>query len=475
MKVNYEKEMFNVFIEYFRRILEGYMLNKDEDIFLFLMRRIKEDLSESVDKILYSIQFLSFYHALVHIKRTKVNTERENVFERIEEFREILMEFLNVETFPMCIVDRSIYSSEAIKGQEFIYSNFPRVYDNPDKTMNSFKKETNRFLIKSILDIAASLKKIGALKGMLAASNVKAKRHYVEKLVLEEGEPVQIDIKSEIINYLKDGKRVSVFPKTMYEIFSYNYLESLKTQELVFINLFWVNKFAKMVENILFYTTFFANRKTLLWGIKNGDVSKETILHFLDNDKRNEKTENILFQFKKIYEGNYTIQEYSEDDVDAIRPMYELLALSYILKDLCFYSALETEGSDKSIKNYGLVENSKNNAYTYAYVWDLPHFNLPITIHCGKSSLIYYFEKIRKESKVRTYIGYEDFFSKDKLWKNSFLYPISPDRVEYIKTKAKINNQLRHILFIQNGIWPEHMRDKNGKVNKHYVSIDDIK
>lgn len=475
MKVKYEKEMFNVFMEYFRKLLDGYMQNKEEDIFLYLMRRLKEELNGSIAKISYSIQFLSFYHAVEHVKKTKVATERENVFERIEEFRDILIEFLKSETFPVKLIDESIYSSDVLKEEKWIYSNFSRVYDNPDKLLNSFKKEVNKFLVKSIIDVAISLDKMGALDGMLNVSNFKCKRQYAEKLRIEKGEPVKTNFAMELFEYLKDERKISN-PENVQDIFSYKYLENLKTEQLVFINLFWVNKFAKMVENILFYSTFFANRKTLLYGVKKGEISKETIHHFLDIDKGDEKTETLLFEFKKIYEvEGYETAEYAKDDIEAIRPMYELLALSYTLKDLCFYSALETEGKDKSIKNYGIVEESKKNRYTYAYVWDIPHMNLPITIHCSKTNFIYYYESIRKETKLRTYIGSDDFFGKDRLWKNSFLYPINPDKVEYLKEKSKINNQLKHVLFLQTGIWPEHMRDKNGKVTKRYISIDDVK
>ena len=476
MIVNYEKEMFNNFIEFFRKLLEGYMSNKEEDIFQFLMRKIKEEFEGSLDKILYSIQFLSFYHALDYVKKTKVNTKRENVFERLEEFRKILEEFLQSETFPIDIVDKSIYSTDVVKDERNYFFKFEMIYDDTENISKMFKKEVNRFLIKSIADIGSTLEKIGVLDGMRCAANIKARRHYLEKVSLEKGQPIVIDLKKEILDYFKEVKRPAFNPHTMYEVFSYQYLESLKTQELVFINLFWINKYAKMVENILYYATFFANRKTLLWGIKNGDVSKETLYHYLENDKGNERTEKVYFEFKKMYEEDYVSNEYAVDDIKAIWPIYELLAYSYTLKDLCFYSALETEGSDKSIKNFGLVEASMKNAYTYAYVWDLPHFNLPITIHCGKRNLIYYFKKIRKEDKIRLYLGYEDFFSKDNLWKNSFLYPISPEKTEYIKKKANLDSkQLKHVLFLQNGIWPEHLRDQNGKVSKRYISVSDIK
>ena len=473
MRILYEREMLGVYIKYFSSLLEGYN-SKDGDIFEYFLSRLKEDLTPSMDKILSSTNFLSFLCGVDYVKKTKSLYKRSETLDTLERFREILKKFLNGESFPESFIDDSIYSSKLISEDWYLSEFLPLIYDDPDDFMKKFKRETNKFLMRSIINISEALGSIGVLKSLLGAANYKAKQHYVSGLVFSEGEKIKIDIKAELIGYLKDEKLTIQFPNTIYEMFSEKYLQTLKTQQLIFIDMFWGNKFCKMLENILFYVLFFANRKTLLHGVKNDEITLETLRHFLDEDMKKISTQDIVFELKKHYDGNAINSNYYEYDMEKILPIYAFLANSYILKDLCLFFVLESEGEDKSIKNYGVDEKSINNPYMMTYVWDLPHYNLPITIHCAKKSIVYYFKEVRKENKIRTYIGFEDFFSDINLWKNSFLFPVSPDKVEYLKSKSGFNKQLAHLLFIQTGIWPEHMREK-GKVVKRYISVDDIK
>ena len=462
MKFELKRTSSETYFNYIKQILKDYDEESNVKIYDYLCSAINEEMKNAVNKIMDSVNMMEFYFIAKSLEKDKV---KKDVEESIKEYREKVQNFIFDDIYSSKAIKNYLFFLELWQKSEFISDIMNYIYKHGklSETANIFIRKT---LIDSIIYTGHFLNHIGIMEQLLTTANYNNLKNHISKFSFTLGETKEV---SSLEIYEKNLKYSDIKePKTVMEIFTYDYLHLLNFSKLIFINLFWVNKMAKSYENILAFLILLFGNDNVLYGIKDGTIDFETFKSVMEPLAKI-NYDKVLKFLRDLYEDDLL-----SSNMRVLLPIYETLAVTYAHKNFCIFSALENEDV-KEIKNFGVVEDTMINSMI-VYMWDLPKFNLPISVHLSKNSFVYYLENIRKENRVRAYMC-NDFFGSSILdnMPNALLFPVPKGDAEYLTSKARINNRLAHITFLQNGKWPEHFKNDKGKIEKRYVSLEDLK
>lgn len=101
---------------------------------------------------------------------------------------------------------------------------------------------------------------------------------------------------------------------------------------------------------------------------------------------------------------------------------------------------------------------------------------MPIRVHVTKEKIKFFFSKVVVKEKIRRYLGDSDFKVGKYNFGTSILYYIDAEKrakLKEIKACDTKNKLIEHILFLQTGIFPEHMK-KEKKLKGKTIDIKEI-
>ena len=461
MKFEINRVSSEVYFDFIKSMLLDYDENSGINIFKYLCENIQDEINAALVKITDSVNMMEFYFISKNLEKDRI---KRNVDEYIIIYRDKIQNFIFDDIYSSKATKKYLFFLDLWKKKSIVSEllNFMNQHGKLSETANVFIRKT---LIDSIIYIGHFLNKIGIMNQLVKTANYYNYSNHLSKLVFELGYSEEVSA-LDIYDYHLDYGVIKE-PKTVMEVFTYDYLHTLSFSHLIFINLFWVNKMAKSYENILAFMIMLYGNDKLLLDIKNENTDFNM---FKDKMKNASKInyDKVLEFLRDLYEDDLLMS-----DLRILLPIYETLSTIYAHKNFCIFSALENE-IGKEIKNYGVVKETINDKMI-AFMWDLPRYNLPISVHFSKDSLIYYLQEVKKQERIREYMC-NDFFGKNNLdnMPNAILYPISKKDSEYLINKSKISNRLAHIAFLQNGKWPDHFKNSKGKIEKRYITIKEL-
>lgn len=476
---NSKVDLFEVqLLPYFSELLK---YREKGDIYEVLCRSVKETLEEVMLKVMTTNQHLAFAFFVDYLNSSKSNFKKEEMPQLVDIFLEKLKMYIQLgNKFSNNLIEKNIFNKSIFEeiGDGNSKNVLNRLYTKSEKFNKDFAKHLRDTLIKSILLIGNTLDKMGKLKFCNKISNDLCILNKLDFLKIDLGEEIEEDTIDEIMKSLNEfgSKKKEIYePKTVREMFTTKYLSRLNLSTLVILQIYWANKFAKTCEAIFITLMALGNNKSILIGLEKGDISNFTLKYWLEDAKGEISREimDVWCAWENDNEPSFATNSYLEKEkVEMVKPIYESIQISYISKKLSTYLALKQIPTTPFIKNYGIVPNeSSSHSSMIPYIWDLPGFNLPVSIHIEKESLSFFYREIMHEDKIRVYAGAKDFFCEDRKWTNALLYPLNNEQISRLKTYHIKNCKIFHLAFIQTGIWPSHMRDKNNRPKKKYIEI----
>ena len=478
----FSKNYVKRYVKYFSRILSHYGKG-EKDIFTFLIDSIKAGFEPTIDRIKSSIEFITFYFALRDLETKKGLVKKEDILDELDKYSEKLKYYVESFNFPNTIAFSCIFDVNDFKQNEFLKEMAPNVLENPKNFRRFFGSETRSYLVGTIRKIAYTIQDVGMFSEYVNSNNKSARINNMSVLMINEGEDEKEDILSAIIKNL-ENKENDFFPTTAKEVFYEEWLEKQSLEQLIYMNLFWSNKFAKLIEDMYLLLLLLSKRKNLLEGIRRDDLDFNTLMYWIEEENLEQRTINkLLFEVKEIYNlGNNEIEKNSYkfindfyfEDIYQLIPMYRFVGICYTLKKMSIFYALQVLENDKEVKNFGVTSFNEKVSPMAAFMIDVPRYNLPISFHIEKKSLYIFYTEFCKKDKIRKYIGHEDFYNENRKWGNSFLYPLTKSQREYIHKVKDLNKTFSHLDFLQRRIWPEHMKDAKGKAIKEFIDVKNL-
>ena len=472
------KKYVRVYVSFFARILSHYEKG-EKDLFTYLVDSINEEFELTIERIKSSIEFISFYFALRNLELKKGLIRKEEILNELQNYSEKLKKYLESFNFPAKVTYSCIFDVNDLKQNEFLKEMAPNVLDNPKNFRKFFGSETRSYLVGTIKKIAYTIQNVGMFTEYVNSNNKSARVNNMSVLMINEGEDEKEDILSAIKNLI--NKENDFFPSSAKEVFYDEWLEKQSLEQLIYMNLFWSNKFAKLIEDMYLLLLLLSKRKNLLEGIRKDELDFNTLMYWIAEESLNQRSINkLLFEVKEIYNLSKTeieknsykfINDFYFEDIYQLIPMYKFVGICYTLKKMSIFYALQVLETDKEVKNFGITSFNEKVSPMVAFMIDVPRYNLPISFHIEKKSLYIFYTEFCKKDKIRKYIGHEDFYNETRKWGNSFLYPLTKNQREYINKVKDLNKTYAHLDFLQRRIWPEHMKDAKGKVIKEFVDL----
>lgn len=469
------------YVEYFSRLLEHYEKEEGE-IFTYLVNSIKSDLDSVIDRIKSSIEFMTFYYAVRDLEKKKGLIKKEEILTEVKNYAERLKKYVECFNFPNEVTFSCIFNIEDLIKNKSMKESVPVILDNPENFRKFFCSETRSYLVGTIKKMIKKIDDVGIFSLYVKSSNRSAKNNNLSVLMIEEGENEKEDF-IKTIKMLKN-KENNFFPSTAKEVFYDAWLDKQSLEQLIYMNLFWANKFAKLIEDLCILLLLFSKRKNLLEGIRKNEINFEVLMYWLNHESLTKKDINaLLSELRIIYnmskeevekQNNGFINDFFFEDIYKLMPIYNYAGVCYTLKKMSIFYALEVLESDREVKNYGIVQQEKRSLMA-TFIIDVPRYNLPISFHIEVKSLYIFYKEFLNKEKIRKYIGLEDFYSEERKWGNSFLYPLSKSQREYIYKVKDINNKFAHLDFLQRRIWPKHMKDSKGNPLKEFIKVESLK
>ncbi len=307
------------------------------------------------------------------------------------------------------------------------------------------------------------------------------------------------------------------------KLFSEEYLRQFDIDDLLVLNAFWQNRFAKASEKV--NNAFFAvseleiidsgkqynylDEDYLLIKMKTNflksisDVISVKIQNKIQNEKQencrvfdaNEISENMLEPFAKEYDeiiSSMTVGKENNlvSDYNKYAVLHNQLQNSYIGKDSMLINILDWLWDNKGIGNWGCINEKDNDKANSKYVLlgiDYEGMNMPVRLHMEKDFLKKFLITHTGKTIMPVYEGSEDFFVRKKLVTTNVLMPVSNKHKKVINDAIQKNtydretvNFLEHLLYIKDrSKYPNHLKEKkivNGKEilvipPKKYINI----
>lgn len=469
------------YVDYFSKLLRNYEAG-EYDLYTFLIHAVKTDLGPTIERIKSSIEFMTFYYALKDLESKKGLIKKEDIFNEIKNYSEKLKKYVESFNFKNEVTFSCIFNISAMEENDMLKNRAKSVLDNPQNFRKFFGAETRNYLAGTIKKIFQKIDDLGMLSEYVFSSNRTSKNNGLSILMINEGECEKEELLNDILNF--SNKKNDFFPITAKEIFYDDWLDKQSLEQLVYMNLFWANKFAKLIEDIYLVVLLLSKRKNLLEGMRKSELDFETLMYWINEENLTQKEiNNLLAELKEVYSfdndqiknHNYKfVKEFYIEDLYELRTIHDYVGICYTLKKMSVFYALDSLENDREVKNYGITEINGKSGAMLAFMIDVPRYNLPISFHIERKSLYIFYTEFCKKDRIRKYIGVEDFYNEEKKWANSFLYPLTKSQREYIHRVKDVNNTYAHLDFIQTRIWPDHMKDNKGKPLKEFIELKNL-
>lgn len=283
------------------------------------------------------------------------------------------------------------------------------------------------------------------------------------------------------------------------KIFTPDYLASLETKELLFLNIFWQNRYAKefehfeqsanLVERLDWWEKLLKGQQ--ISQVPDSDL-KQAILqdNFMKSmsrnmvrtsDNRNGVVEIDRKHYKQIEETcrhiwgeeNSHFQETLQDKLTSEIYIENI----YRLKTNLIYHAVHCAMNDKQLRNWGYIperEQKYRGENTQMLIGiDYPGHNLPLMVHVDKKAITTILDHMNQAHRIPIYEGSEDFEVMGKRISTNIYMPVSKEQKQRIKQKIKglaINSPrkdfLEHVYFLAGGDFPLHLKEEIKEKNQ---------
>lgn len=372
------------------------------------------------------------------------------------------------------------------------------------KIMNQELQEQEKNIsIKNLVFVGKFLKEYGVLEREAEMQNSNYKKLGLDKL--------EVTIESD-----KDGN-IGV-----NDLFEENYLSNLSNEQLTILNVFWQNRYTKIVDDIV--DTLFIYNKMNLWEKSNRNeiekISNEKILNILlqknicsnilkkrfkyekrdikrkvlDNNSFGEMNidlSNIDENAQKEYHNYFKdkIQESKNDlitDFIDVVPMQNLITNAYRKKDDTLNACIICVMSSRKNFNWGYIPEIKDNRNSierdekFVLIgFDYPGFNMPLRVHINKNSLISLIKNNKGDTTIPEYKNPEDFEVGGRIVPTNVLMPLTlkmeSEIIRYNKEVNRDNTKYSNIKIIKhfsNFITKRVKGIKNSTEQTKYVDIN---
>lgn len=312
-------------------------------------------------------------------------------------------------------------------------------------------------------------------------------------------------------------------------LFTQEYLSKLSMEELTYLNVFWINKFAKEMENICkssFIITDFDlwkdifdekyikfSQEDLQWELLKIETLTDFSIECIQFDEENEilkkaiekiqndenakrqATRNLtiklditehIHEIESKYGSKYNTR-YSKKllksknnlrhEIDYFKSIYNIIEAAYKLKDVSLIGILNNLQLNDNIKNWGIMSQVEETHLLDRKNWligiDLVGMNMPIRLHIPKDLAIDSICKNGEDKIVPLYMGGEDYKSNSSWLTSPILIPITDEKKKILKEKMNENtSEMReklysHLAYIY-GITdiPNHLKTDESKSKK---------
>ena len=310
--------------------------------------------------------------------------------------------------------------------------------------------------------------------------------------------------------------------KELDEMFIPEYLDNLSVQELTYLNVFWLNRFTKEMDN--FSKASFIITDLGLWDkIYNGEeieidgeklkwelLKIDTLTNFsidcLETREDNEVLKEAIEKAASTEEGKKQIKEngsihldfsehikateekYGMDyfdryyphlpesknffiyELDEFKGIYNVIFNAYKIKDAALLGILDNLQLNGDIENWGLIkQNESDNVLKGRYLLigvDLVGMNMPVRLHIPKDILFDSIHENSKENVVPLYSGSEDYTIDSFLLTSPILMPTTEKQKKEIIRELEKSERSRdkdrlyeHLAYVYGAkSFPEHLK-----------------
>lgn len=274
------------------------------------------------------------------------------------------------------------------------------------------------------------------------------KRRYIELLLnaghfigkyqflkndLEKYNQEMINLSLEDLQYpLENKDKKDSRDLSMEELFSQQYLQNLKLEDLAVLNLYWQNRLTKNLESII--NGLFMKKNVRL---KKGMNPKEVLTQYIykkqicaniytkvakkiSKDKkyiRYDLTENPDFieEYNKYFNEQLSVTDTNFlKDVNDISIYENVQKNAYKVKDNMIKMLLQNTLKSGKVTNWGIIEEKNFTENNVTIGIDFPGFNFPVKVHIEKNELKEFIENINENTILPVYKGHEDFTYRGK-------------------------------------------------------------
>ena len=262
--------------------------------------------------------------------------------------------------------------------------------------------------------------------------------HFMEKYQflknkLERYNQEMVDLSLENLQYpLENKDKEDPNDLSMEELFSQEYLQNLKLEDLAVLNFYWQNRLTKNLESII--NGLFMKKNVRL---KKRMNPKEVLTQYiykkqicaniynqvakrLQKDKKYIKydlTENPDFieEYNKYFNEQLSVTNTDFlKDVNDISIYENVQKNAYKVKDNMIKMLLQTTLKSGKVTNWGIIEEKRPTEDNFLIGIDFPGFNFPVKAHIEKNELKGFIENINGNTILPIYKGYEDFTYRGK-------------------------------------------------------------
>lgn len=277
-------------------------------------------------------------------------------------------------------------------------------------------------------------------------------------------------------------------------------LQTMPSEELAVLNMFWQNKYAKELLNIGF--GHFAFRQLNLYDNlpdNNINIDDETIKNLILKYNTLERIVSQIYECRIQKKDYYHIIDNLSNDYDkyfsalfpnnsndlrddlkqCIDPILVTKNI-YSIKSNLLCATIANFINNKKLKNWGYINDNKknkpnsiknNNKYILIGI-DYPDLNRPVCIHIDRELLQNIFIDLNKDCLFPIYEGDEDFDINFEHLKTHIVLPLEKSHKVFLRNIPKDDGTLnfntlllRHTAFLANqNKFPEHLKqEQNGK------------
>lgn len=294
------------------------------------------------------------------------------------------------------------------------------------------------------------------------------------------------------------------------KMFTKEFLDNLTVDQLTYLNVYWINRFTKEMDNIcksgfvltdlnLWQDVFDGKdikltNEELKWELLKMDTLSNFTIDCLDESKDNkvlrdaiekarnqEGAENQIkekgtlrldfsdyikqteAQYGEEYKKRYSAKlprskNFFQHEIEYFKSAYNSIQNAYKLKDIALLGILDNLQLNGNIENWGVMEQAHQNKILNAkYILigvDKKNMNITIRIHIPQDLLIDWANENIKEKVLPLYAGGDDYRSNEFWLTSPILKPVDEEEKKILKQKIEdkkkeeFNNLYHHLGYV---------------------------